>query len=177
MAWQRKSSDSCFFCFPASSLTPYPQANIYLLQIIHLKSSAQKRQGCLPPWLHARHNDLSPNEDQWVPDFVLHQMCHTPILIRFYLVCLHESQIKTELHLEPGKPTLQGGWLLLSFQSVKILSLAHGLQSCLQERSDIIYCCIKKKQCSKINMHHPVHNLTQNAEHSTFFLAARETIS
>lgn len=110
VAWQRKSSDSCFFCFPASSLTPYPQANIYLLQIIHLKSSAQKRQGCLPLWLHARHNDLSPNEDQWVPEFVLHQMCHTPILIWFYLVSLHESQIKTELHLEPGKPSKTDGY-------------------------------------------------------------------
>lgn len=93
MAWQRKSSDSCFFCFPASSLTPCPQAKSYLLQIIHVKSSAQKWQGCLPPWLHARDNDLNPNEDQRVPDFVLHQMCHTPIVIWFCSVCLHESQM------------------------------------------------------------------------------------
>lgn len=36
MAGWRKSPNSCFCHFPASSLTPWLQAEIYLLQIIHL---------------------------------------------------------------------------------------------------------------------------------------------
>ena len=47
-AWQRKSSDSApssfSCCFLASFLTPCPRAKSYLLQIIHLRFSAQKRQ-------------------------------------------------------------------------------------------------------------------------------------
>lgn len=93
VAWERKSSDSCFCHFPSSSLTPCLQAKTYLLQIIHIKSSAQKQQGCLPSWLHARDNDLSSNEDQWEPAFVPHPMCHTPINIGLSVIWLHDSQM------------------------------------------------------------------------------------
>lgn len=38
VARPRKSTNSCFCHFPASSLTPWLQAKAYLLQIIHLKT-------------------------------------------------------------------------------------------------------------------------------------------